>query len=249
MSTGSSQPAADGYRVPLRTRLLRSLLRALFRFIFRVFGRVRIQGIEHIPASGAYLIVANHVSVFEPPFILAFWPQAPEAIAAVEVWERSGQNILVRLYGSIQVHRGEYDREVIDTMLAVLRAGKALLLFPEGTRSHQPGMRRGLPGAAYLADAAQVPILPVGIVGTHDDLLAQALRGRRPRVEMHIGTTFHLPPISGRGEARRLARQQNADQIMRHIAALLPAEYQGAYAAGQDDAHAPAGGSGESDTL
>jgi 1-acyl-sn-glycerol-3-phosphate acyltransferase len=72
-------------------------------------------------------------------------------------------------------------------------------------------------------------VVPVGILGANDDFLARALRGQRPTIEMRIGTPFHLPPIEGRGQARREARQQNADLIMHRIAALLPPEYWGVY--------------------
>jgi 1-acyl-sn-glycerol-3-phosphate acyltransferase len=78
-------------------------------------------------------------------------------------------------------------------------------------------------------EKAGVPVLPVGIVGTTDDYLKQALHGKRPKLEMHIGKPIHLPSIHGIPEKRRLARQQNADMVMGHIAAQLPVEYRGFY--------------------
>lgn len=224
--SGSPEP----YWVPLRYRILRLILRPIFRLLFHILSRVRIQGRENVPKEGPYIIVMNHVSYFEPPFVLAFWPICPEAAGAVEIWERPGQNVLARLYGGIQVHRGEYDRQLIDKMLGVLRSGKPLLLAPEGGRSHRLGMLRALPGVAYLADLAQTDVVPVGIVGSTDDFLSQALHGKRPQIEMRIGRPFRLPPLEGKGEARRKARQDNADRIMLQIADLLPPEYHGEYA-------------------
>jgi 1-acyl-sn-glycerol-3-phosphate acyltransferase len=104
------------------------------------------------------------------------------------------------------------------------------MIMPEGGRSHRPGMRRAEPGAAYIVEKTGVPVVPVGVVGTTDDFLSRALRGRRPHAQMIIGKSFHLPDVEGRGEERRLARQRNADLIMSHIAALLPPEYRGVYA-------------------
>jgi 1-acyl-sn-glycerol-3-phosphate acyltransferase len=222
----------QAYDVPLHIRWLRSILRPVFGGIFHLLSRVKISGRENVPSKGAYLIAINHVSLFEPPFVLAFWPTAPEAAGAVDIWERTGQSLLARMYGGIPVHRGEYDRILVDTLLRVLRSGRPLVIAPEGGRSHKPGMRRALPGAAYLVDRAAVPIVPVGLVGTKDDFLACALRGKRPAIEMRIGPPFRLPPITGKGEARRAARQRNADLIMLHIAALLPPEYQGVYGPG-----------------
>ncbi len=218
------------YRVPLFNRIMRKILRPIFRALFRLLSSMHIQGLENIPKKGAYLVAINHISLFEAPFIVAFWPVELEAMGAVEVWNRRGQNILARLYYGIQVHRGQYDRQVMEQALAILAAGKPLLIAPEGGRTHRPGLRRAFPGVAYLVERAGVPVVPVGIVGSTDDFLQRALRLERPKLEMHIGKPLHLPPILATGEARRQARQQNADRVMIEIAALLPPEYRGVYA-------------------
>jgi 1-acyl-sn-glycerol-3-phosphate acyltransferase len=91
-------------------------------------------------------------------------------------------------------------------------------------------MRRAMPGVGYIVDAARVPVVPVGLVGTTDDFWKRARRGERPLLEMRIGKPLSLPPIEEKGAARHEARQRNADLVMRHIAGLLPEEYRGEYA-------------------
>jgi 1-acyl-sn-glycerol-3-phosphate acyltransferase len=223
--------AATGmqYRVPFWLEMRRWLLRTFFRQLFRLLMRVKITGLENIPAEGSYMIAHNHISLFEPPFILALWPVPPEAIAGDDVFYRPGQGLMVRAYGALPVHRDSYDRKVVERMLQLLAAGRPLLIAPEGGRSHTPGLRQARPGVAYLMDRASAPVLPVGIVGSTEDLLSRALRFERPPLEMRIGKPFVLPPIAGRGEERREARQQNADEVMRQIAALLPRDYRGYY--------------------
>lgn len=218
------------YRVPLANRIFRALFRPLFRLVFHLLSDVKIEGRENVPTSGAYMIAINHVSLFEPPFLLAFWRLAPEAVGAVDIWDRPGQGLLAKLYGGIPVHRGQYDRQLLDTMLAALLSGRPLLIAPEGGRSHCPGMRRGMPGVAYVIEKANVPVIPVGVVGATDDFLLRAVRGRRPQIEMRIGKAFRLPPVTGVGEARRESRQRNVDLVMMQIADLLPVEYRGVYA-------------------
>jgi 1-acyl-sn-glycerol-3-phosphate acyltransferase len=137
---------------------------------------------------------------------------------------------LARLWGGIQVHRGEFDRALFDSVLSALACGYPLLLAPEGGRSHQPGMRPAKPGVAYLAEQTGLPVIPVGIVGTTDDYWHKASHGQRPLLEMHIGKPITLPPVTGRGAERRESRQRNTDLVMRHIAGLLPEEYRGVYA-------------------
>jgi 1-acyl-sn-glycerol-3-phosphate acyltransferase len=220
----------EHYQPRWAVRALRPSVRALFRGIFHILSRVEIQGLENVPSGGAYLIAINHVSLFEAPFVVSFWPVAPEVAGAADVWNRPGQSILAKVYGGIPIHRGHFDRRMIDTTLSVLRSGYPLLIAPEGGRSHTPGMQRAKPGVAYLMDKAAVPVVPVGIVGSTDDFLERALRGQRPHIQMHVGPGLHLSPVMGKGKDRREIRQQNADRVMAAIAALLPKNYQGVYA-------------------
>jgi 1-acyl-sn-glycerol-3-phosphate acyltransferase len=219
----------SSYSVPLANRFLRWVLRPIFRLVFHLLSDINIIGRQNIPRDGAYLITINHISTFEPPFILAFWPVPPEGAGAIEIWNRPGQAILVRLYHGIPVHRGEFDRQALESMIDVLKSGRPLLIAPEGGRTHDLGMRRALPGVAYVIDKTGVPVLPVGIVGATDDFLDCALHLKRPRLEMRIGQPFHLPVVAGKGADRRNALQSNADQIMQAIAALMPPEYHGVY--------------------
>ncbi len=223
---------AGTYRITLVNRIARAIIRPIIRTVFHILSRVQITGVEYVPKKGPYIIAINHVSLYEPPFLLAFWPIIPEAAGAVDIWSRPGQATLARLYGGIPVHRGQYDRQLVEKMLNVLRSGFPLAIAPEGGRSHQPGMRRGLPGIAHLIDQARVPVIPVGIVGATDDYIKHALRFERPLLEMRIGKSILLPPIEGKGETRRVARQRNTDLVMLEIAKLLPDEYRGVYGNG-----------------
>lgn len=209
--------------------MFRCSFRPIFRGIFHILSKVIVTGKEHVPKKGAYIIAINHISIIEPPFVLAFWPVAPEAVGAVDIWSKPGQSTLAKLYGGIPVHRGDYDRRLLGTMVAVLKSGRPILIAPEGGRSHSPGMMPGLPGVAYVVDKAKVPIVPVGIVGSTEDFLHRASRGKRPILEMRIGPAVRLPDVVGKGDERKQALQSNTDQIMIEIAKLLPPEYQGVY--------------------
>ncbi len=229
----------DDYSISLWLRVKRSLLKWIFRLIFRLLFRIRLKGKENIPVGTPYILAANHISLFEPPLLLAFWPEFMEVIAGHDVWDRPGQNILVKGYGAIPVKRGEYDRQVIESMLAALHSGRPMMIFPEGGRSHHLGMRRAMPGVAYLVDRAQAPVLPVAVLGTRDDLLKDALRLKRPQLEILVGEPFWLPKITARGEARRVVRQENADEVMLRIASMLPEKYHGVYSGQVSPVDAP----------
>jgi 1-acyl-sn-glycerol-3-phosphate acyltransferase len=217
------------YEVPLHNRILRRIARPIFRALFHVLGNVVITGKQNIPGDEACIVAINHISIFEPPLVLSFWPKAPEAAGAIDLWSRRGISFLANIYGGIPVHRGQYDRQLMNTLLSVLRSGRSLVIAPEGGRSHTPGMQRALPGVAYLVDQVRVRIIPVGVFGSTEDFLDQAMQGKRPTIGMNIGKPFTLPALEGQGMERRKARQHNADLVMLEIAALLPFEYHGVY--------------------
>jgi 1-acyl-sn-glycerol-3-phosphate acyltransferase len=217
------------YRVPWGIQLIRPSLRAVFRMIFHILGRVKIMGIENVPFNQAYIVAANHISIFDPPLLVAFLPETPEVIGASDVFERTGQGLLVRWYGVIPAHRGDYDRALLETTINILKSGHPLVILPEGGRSHETALHHAKPGVGYIIEHTNVPVLPVGIVGTTDDFWQRAKRGGKPQLEVRIGKPIHFPPITEKGAARRKARQQYADLVMSHIAGLLPPEYRGVY--------------------
>ena len=171
----------------------------------------------------------NHVSLFDPPFIISCWPEMVESLGAAEVWKRP-EGILAFLYGGIPVHREEVDRNALDTVLNALRSGYPVLIAPEGGRSHTPAMIPAKSGIAFIAELSGMPIVPVGIVGTTEDFWHKGIRGQRPELELRIGKLIHLPPFEGKGRERKENRQKNADLVMATIAGLLPEEYRGVYA-------------------
>ncbi|MCJ7716581.1 MAG: 1-acyl-sn-glycerol-3-phosphate acyltransferase, partial [Anaerolineales bacterium] len=148
---------------------------------------------------------------------------------ATVVWDRPGVSIVARMWAGIQLNRTDFDREVFKKIIQVIDAGFPLMISPEGTRSHTPGLARGKPGIAYIIDKTGLPVIPVAVVGNTLEFLRDGMRGKRPTIQMIVGDMIHLPPLTGRGEERREMRQRNTDIIMARVAELLPESYQGVY--------------------
>lgn len=221
---------SEAYRVPLHFKLSRPLVKALFRGIFHILANIKITGKENIPYGTPYVAAMNHVSIFDPPFAGSFWPEALEIIGASDVFDKPGQGLVLKAYGVIPVHRGEYDRALLSRIVDVIQAGYPLLIAPEGGRSHVTAMRRALPGVAYIIEQTKVPVLPVALIGTTEDFWHRATHGDRPSLEMKIGKPIVLPENTAKGKERHEVRQANSDLVMRHLAGLLPEEYRGVYA-------------------
>ena len=220
----------DLYRVPPRFRLIRPVLKAVFRGIFHILANIKIVGKENIPYGKPYVAAMNHVSIFDPPLAGAFWPEQLEIIGAEEVFGKPGQGQLLRAYGVIPVHRGDFDRALLIKIIHIIKSGLPLLIAPEGARSHVPAMKRAKSGIAYIIEQTGVPVVPVGLVGTTEDFWQRARSGDRPNLEMRIGKPILLPEIKAKGTERHEIRQSHADLVMRHLAGLLPQEYRGVYA-------------------
>jgi 1-acyl-sn-glycerol-3-phosphate acyltransferase len=192
-------------------------------------GPGRVEGLENLPRTGPMLVVANHCSNLDPP--LVGWAVGHRSgrvihfMAKEEMrsWPVAGW--LARNAGVFFVRRGAGDRSAQRMALAILEQGAALGLFPEGTRSRDGQLADGRAGAALLAMRTGVPIVPVGVAGTHNIFRGRRLIPRRSRVTIRIGPTFRLP-VEADG-LNRAALRAGTETIMRAIAAQLPPEQRG----------------------
>lgn len=187
-------------------------------------GGARIEGVEHVPRSGAFLLVANHCSQLDPP--LLGWATGYQVDRIVHFMAKDEMRRwpvigwLADRAGVFFVRRGERDRAAQRLALDLLADGRPVGVFPEGTRSRDGRMRAARPGAALLAMRSGVPIVPVGIAGTNR--LFSGRLPRRSKVTFRIGEPFtleHQPT----GRLDREALTRGTERIVAEIAALLPA--------------------------
>ena len=204
-------------------RIVRVILSALLSLITR---REYI-GLENIPDEPPYILVTNHLAVFDSPVLLTICPHTIRAFAAAKHKRNLLYAPLLVIMGSIWVRRGEVDRQALRKALDVLKRGEVLGMAPEGTRARGPyALQKGKTGPAYLATRADMQIVPVGLTGT-EQIKRNLPRLRRTHVRIVVGEPFRLPE-SGRVRGQKL--REYTDLIMHRIAELLPEEYRGVYA-------------------
>jgi 1-acyl-sn-glycerol-3-phosphate acyltransferase len=211
-------------RYPRVNRTIYRMGRAVFDLIYSIATRRHVTGLEHVPESGPYIMVSNHLSHVDPPLVYIELPAVVHVLAA-EKYEHHPFRPILNIAGAIFINRGEVDRKALRRALAVLEGGEILGIAIEGTRSKTGGLIRGKSGPAYLATRANVPLLPVVVYGT-EKAFHNLRRLRRTDVYTVIGPPIHLP--EGRADSKQL--DAFTDQIMVTLAAMLPEEYRGVYA-------------------
>ena len=204
----------------------------LISILLRVLGGVRSVGLENLPRSGAVILVANHYTLADP-LVAAFatcWRigRVVHMVSKVEVrrWPLIGW--LGTQGGVIYVNRRVGDLGAQRNALAVLAAGRALLIFPEGTRSPTGALIPGRNGAALLAMRSGAPVVPLGITGTEGMFSWRAIFGPRPRATVRIGQPFTLTHRPD-GPIDRVDLVEGTTRLMREVAALLPPAQRGVY--------------------
>lgn len=202
------------------------LMTRLLRLVVQIFGRYEVIGAERIPAAGGLLVVSNHLNLTDPPLLGAAMPRRIRFMAKQELFDARPFGIAIKLFGAFPVRRFEGDLKALRTAEQLLRDGEAIGMFPEGHRSRGKGLLEPFPGTALIALRTGATILPVAITGTEGIRTPMVLL-RNPHLKVVIGEPFTLATPTRVNSA---AVREGTDEIMRHVAALLPPRYRGVYA-------------------
>jgi 1-acyl-sn-glycerol-3-phosphate acyltransferase len=209
---------------------MRNVIRWLVRLIFDIVARVEPKGYEYLPKQGSFVIATNHLGILDAPAAFYALDRQDMFVLVGEKWEKVA---ILRWLGKylnfIFIDRFNPDIKTLRKVISLMEHDNILVIAPEGTRSRTGSLIEARPGVSYLASKLNRPILPVAITGTEDEVLFGNLKKlRRAHITLTAGPTFMLPPLPR--EDRDQALKQYTDEIMCHIAALLPEKYRGVYA-------------------
>jgi 1-acyl-sn-glycerol-3-phosphate acyltransferase len=201
--------------------------------------RPKVEGLEHVPATGGAIFAGNHLSVADELFLGAVVPRHLAFWAKAEYFTGTGfrgwlSRSVIGGLGAIRVERagGRAALSAFDGAVPVLRGGDLVVIYPEGTRSPDGRLYRGRTGVARLAMAAGVPVIPVGMIGTEK---IQPIGARLPRLGAGRPVVRFGKPMdfTGRSEDRSSLRQIT-DEVMMEIQKLTGQEYVNRYAPARD---------------
>lgn len=212
----------------------RALMRGMGQFYQGLFTRLTLRGLENIPKHGPLLVLPSYISDLDPHVIVSQFPGELEVVAQGEFKNIGLKSLAVKSYAPTFVHRGYADRDALRNIAALLEAGRMVMMFPTGGMWEKPLIAK--PGAAYLSQITQSPILPVGIGGTYlkgPDVLAL----RRPKITVTFGEVMPPVPMNPDRRKRREELDIASEAIMQRVYNLLPSEDQARYARWAREVH------------
>ena len=187
-------------------------------------GHFKVSGQENVPRHGGLLVISNHIAGADPPLLAVGFPRPLHFMAKAEWFHNPFLGLLGRTMLCFPVVRHTADRSALRFTLALLAAGEAVCVYPEGTRSRDLQLHPPEAGAGFLARRAGAPILPVATWGGENVLPTGARFPHRTGTEVHLvfGKPFHLPD-------EVMDNQEAAEFMMSKVAEMLPPQYRGYY--------------------
>ncbi|MBQ0830551.1 lysophospholipid acyltransferase family protein [Streptomyces tagetis] len=209
------------------------LLGPLLRLVFRP----RIEGLAHVPASGAAIVAGNHLSFADHFLMPSVLRRRITFLAKAEYFTGPGVKgrltaFFFRSAGQIPVDRSGKDagQAAIREGLGVLDRGELLGIYPEGTRSHDGRLYKGKVGVAVMALRAGVPVVPCAMIGTFEAQPPGRVLPRVHPVVIRFGRPLDFSRYAGMEREKAVLRAVT-DEIMYAVMSLSGQEYVDRYAA------------------
>lgn len=194
-------------------------IRFFSRFFFRWYLGLRVKGRERLRRKGAFILAANHTSYLDPLLLATCTVRKLHFIARDKLFKIPIIGWVIKSSGSLSVRRHGPDIKTIKKALDILKKGDVLAIFPEATRAKDKQLKRGKPGAGFLAYKAGVPVVPVYIHGSFDAMPRSIKTLKRRPVKVFIGKPIDLKAEYSKPKSVQLY-QEISDRIMREIALL-----------------------------
>lgn len=192
---------------------------AMFLLFFKIYLKFKVVGRRNIPPKGAFIFASNHVSYLDPILLGTSLHRGLYYMARENLFKKRCFGWVMRNLHSFPVRRNEGDFGAVKKAISILKDGKPLVMFPEGTRSKDRNLRPAMPGIGLIALKTKAPVIPVYIEGSFDALPRRVSTLKRHPVRVYIGEPINFYE----GNFDRIDKetyQKISDIVMEKIAAL-----------------------------
>ncbi|HTX96573.1 MAG TPA: lysophospholipid acyltransferase family protein [Mycobacterium sp.] len=232
----------------------------LFKYILLgplliLFGRPKVEGAENIPNSGPAILASNHLAVMDSFYLPLVVRRRITFLAKSEYFTGTGlkgwfQRWFFTAVGQVPIDRTDADaaQAALDTAERLLRQGKLLGMYPEGTRSPDGRLYKGKTGLARLALHTGVPVIPVAMIGTDVVNPPGTNMLRFGRVTVRFGKPMDFSRFEGMAGNRFIERAVT-DEVIYELMGLSGQEYVDIYAASVKERHNGDGSNSEATRI
>jgi 1-acyl-sn-glycerol-3-phosphate acyltransferase len=204
----------------LGDRFVYVLVSRFLGLLLLVWNRMTVEGREHVPATGPFLVTPVHRSIIDTPVVAAAIRRRQRFMGADKYWKSPRFGRLLSALGGFPVTRGTADREALKRCIELLEGQEPLVLFPEGERKSGPIVQPLFDGASYIAVKSGVPILPVAIYGSERAMPKGAKFVWPHKIHVVIGEL--IPVSTAVGSKQQLAAaRQISEQLHTDLQRLL----------------------------
>jgi 1-acyl-sn-glycerol-3-phosphate acyltransferase len=200
-------------------RLAQRLVRALWPLV----GRVQVEGLDHIPDRGAFILIANHQSYLDPILLQAVVRRPIHTMSKSTQFSDPITGPIVKALKGFPVRRFQVDPQAVRLALRILAEGHAVGIYIEGERTWDGRLQPPRLGTIRLLLKAGVPVIPCGINGTYDIWPRWDRRVRRGTVRIRVGEPMLFPRLDTRPE-REAALPEARERVVSTLARLAGVE-------------------------
>lgn len=190
-----------------------------FTAVARGLFDFRVVGAEKTHFEGPALIVCNHVSFLDPPLVSLAFPETIHSFARKTLFDHPLAGWILRSWECIAIDRDKPDAASLKSTIRLLRSGKKVLMFPEGTRSHDGRLQPAEAGAGLFIAKSGAPVLPVRIFGSYEAYPRNAKTLRPARITLVVGDLWQ-PDLTSYDQTGKELYQTLADEVMVRIGEL-----------------------------
>lgn len=194
--------------------MLYYLIRWSLRILSRLFFPLKVIGLENIPTQGPCILASNHRSYLDPVLLGYTSPRRLSYVAKEELFANRWFKFLITSLGAYPIKRHQADFKALRETFRRLKAGKVVLIFPEGTRMAQNPDLESEQGIGFIVAKTKVPVVPVFLEGTDRALAPGEKEFRLVPVQMTFGPPVKLAPQD--------PPEKVTQRIMEAIYALAP---------------------------
>lgn len=192
---------------------------SFFKLTARAFFNYRVIGGEKLNLPGGALIVSNHASFLDPPFVGIAFDEDVHFFAKKSLFKNPVMGPVIRSWNAFPVDQDRPDMGSLRTVIRLLKSGRKVLVFPEGSRCFDGQFLPALPGTGLIVVKSGVPVLPVRIFGTHEALPRGSKMPHPSEITVVCGQPWHYDPAKYSCEGKDLY-QRISDELMEQIAGL-----------------------------